>query len=73
MIFRIQENEVELENLSSYKPFFSLERGVVAQWVSSVSCIHKVACSNPTLVATQGPWVSPSLVVACITWCGYLR
>ena len=42
-------------------------RGVVAlQWlVGSVPCVRKVAVSNPALVATYGPWASPSLAVAC--------
>ena len=35
--------------------------------VGSVPRVRKVAGSNPTLAATFRPWVSPSLVVACIT------
>ena|SRR6218665_1682281 len=32
---------------------------------SSVPSVRKVAGLNSTLAATQGPWASPSLAVAC--------
>ena len=44
----------------------------LAQFWCSVSSMRKAAGSNPTLAATQGPWTSPSLVVACMTLCGAL-
>ena len=33
--------------------------------VDLVPSVWKVAGSNPTLAATEGPWASPSLAVAC--------
>ena len=33
--------------------------------VSSVPYDRRVAGSNPTLAAAQGPWASPSLAIAC--------
>ena len=45
----------------------------MAQWWCSLPSVRKVAGSNPTLATTLGPWASPSLVVACMTWYGALR
>ena len=39
------------------------EKEVVARWL--VPSVRKVAGSNPNLAATQRPWPSTSLVVAC--------
>ena len=42
-----------------------IEVGRGGSLVSSVPFVRRVAGSNPTLVATYGPWASPSLAVAC--------
>jgi len=47
-------------------------RGVVDDWWFLANLVRKVAGSIP-LAATYGPWASPSLVVACMTWCEALR
>ena len=41
-----------------------LMSGCCGSVLGSVPCVRKVAGSNPTLVATCGPWTSLSLVVA---------
>jgi len=42
-------------------------------WCSVPLFLRKVAGSSPTLTATYGPWASPLLVVACMTWRDALR